>query len=169
MRCAGEAPAATRLPVLETCPSYASRSTLSTHCAHRISTCFAQVGEPRPRSRFLTAEAVRNDKGMKPLRGTAGSRALSNPFGSSFARNRTHLPHPLQCLFGTRRFFRASHFRREQGGRLSLGKRSCGGSCDPRLNPSRSFVPECSPVAGAIFQVFSLFPIRCRTSDERFG
>ncbi len=152
-------------PVQVTRPSW----TLSTHCAHRISTCFAQVGEPRPKSSFLTAEAVRNDKGMKPLRGTAGSRTPSNPFGSSFCAQQNAASAPAPVPFRHEAFFRASHFRHEQGGRLSLGKRSCGGSCDPRLNPSRSFVPECSPVAGAIFQVFSLFPVRCRTSDERFG
>ncbi len=31
-------------PVLETCSSYSFHHTLSTHCAHRISTCFSQLG-----------------------------------------------------------------------------------------------------------------------------
>src|SRR5712692_11317956 len=119
MRCAGEAPAATRLPVLETCPSYASRSTLSTHCAHRISTCFAQVGEPRPKSRFLTAEAVRNDKGMKPC-GARLEAAPSQILSGALLRATERCFRTHSSAFSAQG--RASHFRHEQDGRLSLGK-----------------------------------------------
>ncbi len=43
-----------------------------------------------------------------------------------------------------------------------------GGSCDLRLNPSRSSVPESNSVAG-VYLLFQALPIRCRTSAKRFG
>ena len=82
-------------------------------------------------------------------------------------------PRGAQCasLRATKGVFRrdVNQFRHEpRRKRANLKKDHLEVLASGRLNPSRSLVPECSPVAGAIFQVFSLFPIRCRTSGERF-
>jgi len=72
-----DAHAYTNLPVLETCSNYASARRLSTHCNHRISTCFSQPW------------------GAQPIKHFCHSRRLQ-PWGICFslfsARDKTHLP-----------------------------------------------------------------------------
>jgi hypothetical protein len=68
---------------------------LSTHCAHRISTCFAQPGELNPP---LSAALKRLS-----FRGDFIPEESAFEAGSSFARNRTHSSAPQPVLFGTSR------------------------------------------------------------------
>ena len=97
---------------------------LSTRCAHRIST-----GNAHAYRHVIPSRA-------QPLGGEHASR---NPL---FREKRaTEL---------ISRWLKRTNFGTSRHGRFSIKKRSFGGSCDLRLNPSRSSVPECNSVAGVI-------------------
>jgi hypothetical protein len=72
---------------------------------------------------------------------------------------------PLQCQIGI------SLIWHKQSGSPLIEKRSLGGSCDLRLNPSRSSVPEFEPRGrGQLPDSSKLagYLYRCRTRSERF-
>jgi hypothetical protein len=112
------------LPVLETDPSYSFRRCLSTHCAHRISTAYAQSG---------SGPQLELTWGQPPLRLRSGE-ALGCPVECSSTgwRATERVPRPKSHALSAQADAEDS----------SLDKRPCGGSCEKRLNPSRNSVPE---------------------------
>ena len=135
-------------------PVQATRS--AARCQPIVSTGFPPVyahGEPRPKSRFLTAEAVWNDKGIKPLRSTAGSRTLSSPFGSSFGATERLLPHPLQCLFRHEAFL-ARAILGASGRKTFTWEKILWRFLRPALKPFEELCPRMQPRGRSDFSGF---------------
>ncbi len=115
-------------------------------------------------SSFLYALARPEHKG-KPFHLIAPVRALSTRGAGAKPRGfRQHFPDALNALSGaenvrgTTRFHRLCRFGTQAQRKMKSQKRSSGGSCDYRLNPSRNLVPEYKPRGRDQFQAL---PIRC--------